>query len=142
MARRLTNRFYKAVSLITVLMLLSSTVLSAQNDKTADVRKSAIKNLVEGINSDNTGLKKSCIYMAGRYKLQEMLDVLSEKLEDEKDADVRVLIALSLYQIGLNKGIDAVKEAAIYDKDLKVRKICAEIYNAFVENSYTISEKY
>jgi HEAT repeat protein len=141
MAHRLTNLVYKTAALVTVLMLLSGS-MAAQNNKPVKVNESAVKNLVAGINSENIGLKKSSIYLAGKYKLAELMSTLAEKLEDEKDANTRILIALSLYQIGINEGMDAIKEAAVKDNEAKVRKMCSEIYNAFVQNSYTVTEKY
>jgi hypothetical protein len=139
MTQRLTNMVKKAVGLLTVLMLLSASVSLAQNNNPVKVNETSLKNLITGINSDNHGLKRSCIYLAGKYKLTEILNTLVAKLEKEEDSNTRILIALSLYQIGEEKGLSAVKDAAYNDEDAKVRKICIEIYNAYVQNNYTAS---
>ncbi|HSP86547.1 MAG TPA: HEAT repeat domain-containing protein [Ignavibacteriaceae bacterium] len=141
MESRLKNTFYEAVVLITVFILLSGSVLNAQNDNPVKVKEVALKNLLVGIQSENEGLQRSSIFLAGKYKLTPAIDVLSEQLAEVENVNTRILIALSLYQIGSVEILPAIKKSAANDDDLKVRKICTEIYNAFVQNNYSASLK-
>ena len=95
--------------------LITSTSFAADQPKT-DAKQfnesgfpvKAINNLIVGIQSDNEGLKKSSIYYAGIYELKEMVEPLIELLNKEKDTDMRVLIALTLYKIGNKDGLKAI----------------------------------
>ena len=94
----------------------------------------AVKNLIIGINSNNEGLSRSSIYYAGKDKIAEAVDALVEKMWKEKNPNTRILIALSLYQIGDFKGLEAVKEQAVNDRDERVGKMSALIFNQFYKN--------
>lgn len=135
MERRIKNRFYQLTGLIVLILLLSDSVFSQQY-KSEKLTECAVNNLLVGIKSDNDGLRRSSIYMAGKYKIEKMVNVLSEMLEAENDANTRILIALSLYQIGSENVLPAVRKASLNDKDVKVKKICTEIYNALIQNNY------
>jgi len=122
--------------------MLTAAVLFAQEPKSqTNFAKNDIANLVNGINSENTGLKRSAVYMAGKYGVYETTDALIEKLKSEKSAKDRILIALALYKIGNQKGYEAVKELAKYDYDAKVRKISNAICDAFEveENKFLVN---
>lgn len=99
--------------------------------------KTAIENLKAGIKSDNTGLKKSAIYYAGLYRMNETVPALTEQIKKEADPKTRILIALVLYRIG--DGIDLVKEMAAKDSDNEVRRMCTCIYNAYVNGNSEIA---
>jgi len=121
-----------AMMLLTVLMF--STLVKAQ-DATGNLSKDAIKSLVKGIKSDNEGLNRSCINFAGKYRVEEAVDALVSKMSAEKNPNLRVLIALSLYEIRDAKGLEAVREQSLSDEDATVRKISAMIFTEYVKNS-------
>ena len=116
-----------------------TTIGNAQDEKRT-YNENAVKNLVKGIKSENEGLKKSSIYYAGKYKITDAVDALVDKIVKEKDPDTRILIALSLYQIGDYKGLEAVKEQALNDNDERVKSMSALIFNEFYKN-YTGDQK-
>lgn len=125
----------------TVLFLLLGLVLSnnlfAQNlisDLTD--HKYALDNLKMGIHSENEGVKKSTIYFAGQYKIKETAADLINQLENEENASVRVLIALALFEIGSEDGIEAVRKLSVNDRNPKVRTMAAFIYDEFVNNNF------
>ena len=116
------------------------TTIGNAQDETRTYNENAVKNLVKGIKSENEGLKKSSIYYAGKYKITDAVDALVDKMVKEKDPDTRILIALSLYQIGDYKGLEAVKEQALNDNDERVKSMSALIFNEFYKN-YTGDQK-
>jgi HEAT repeat protein len=101
--------------------------------------KSAIENLKTGIKSNNYGLKRSSIYYAGYYRIADALPALTETVKKEQDPKTRILIALVLYKIGEEKGINLVKEMADKDKDNEVRRMCTCIYNAYIGGNSEIA---
>jgi hypothetical protein len=138
----------KRATLIPVMLfavLALTTLGNAQDKIRAYYAEKAAKNLIIGINSDNEGLSRSSIYYAGKDKIAEAVDALIEKIGKEKDPDTRILIALSLYQIGDLKGLEAVKEQTVNDSDQRVIKMSALIYDQFYKNytgNYRFSDYY
>lgn len=128
------------IGLLVVLMTMDSEV-KAQSSNYNNITKNSIATLKDGIHSDNTGVRKSSIYMAGLYKIDEAVDALVEELKSEKDASTKVLIALSLYNIGDPKGMEAVKLLSENDTDAHVKRMSTALYNAFVEDSLSISQR-
>jgi hypothetical protein len=141
MESRFKNRVSKTVTLITVLLLFAGSISQAQVNIPVKLKEHGIKNLLAGINSENSGLKRSSVYFAGKYKLTDAINTLADQLTKVENANTRLLIALALYQIGSDESFSVIKKAAINDDDPKVRRICREIYNTFLENSYTASSE-
>jgi len=118
---------------LVVLLLSANNGLQAQSVNYKNINGNSIESLKEGIQSDNPGLRKSAIYMAGFYKIDEVVETLTNQLEHEKNPSTRVLIALSLYNIGNHVGMEAVKELAAKDKDNAVKRMSTVLYRQFAD---------
>ena len=118
-------------------MLMVSSLAYAKNDpfELSRGNKNAVENLKVGIKSENSGLKKSSIYFAGYYRIKGTVPVLTEQIKKESDPKIRVLIALVLYKIGDEKSIGLVKELSAKDKNPEVRRMCACIYDAYINGN-------
>lgn len=116
-----------------VSMLMSTTALFAQPNSVVTITKNkyALKNLVAGINSENVGVRKSAIYFAGKYRIAEAVDALIDRLNDESEASVRLLIAYTLFEISDEKGLDAIKSLSLNDKNDRVKSISKAIYKEY-----------
>jgi HEAT repeat protein len=113
------------------MMLLTAAALFAQEPTAYKTfSKNDVANLVNGISSENTGLKRSAVYMAGKYVVHETENALIEALKSENNEQDRILIALALYKIGSYDGYEAVKELSKYDESMKVRRITKAICDA------------
>jgi HEAT repeat protein len=130
-----------AVVLVAALFFLMNSVSFAQmnSDELTSIKelsgnKYALQNLVAGIKSDNTGVKRSSIYLAGKYKIAESENALISQLKVEKDPSTRILIALVLYEMGSDNALLEIKKLSQTDKDLKVRRMATHIYNEFLIN--------
>ena len=124
--------------LLTV-VLLAVAILStgfAQKNSIKDITENeyALKNLVAGIQSDNTGVKRSAIYFAGKYRIAEVEDVLINQLNEEDDASTRILIALVLFEMGREEGLVEVQELSLNDEDAKVKRMATQIFNEYLVN--------
>ena len=127
----------KRITLTTVVLvaiILSVKPLSAQK-VTGDKHDVAVANLIKGINSENKGLERSSIYIAGRDKVTGAVDALIERLNNEDDPSTRILIAVSLFEIRDSKGLDAIKDLSAKDKSEKVRSISGLIYNEYAKST-------
>jgi HEAT repeat protein len=79
------------------------------NKEKSKVSEASLKNYAKAIESENSGLKKSAVYMAGVYKINGLVKTLIKQFTKEKDDDVKVMIALALYMIGDERGIATVE---------------------------------
>ncbi|HKJ81586.1 MAG TPA: HEAT repeat domain-containing protein [Ignavibacteriaceae bacterium] len=127
-------RRFNLIPMMLLAVLMLSSMIKAQS-ATESISESAVKNLVSGINSDNEGLYRSSIYLAGKYRVGEAVDALVTKMETEKDPGIRVLIALSLYEIRDASGLEAVRKQSLSDSSENVRNMSALIYSEFVKSS-------
>lgn len=122
-----------SVSLL--LTLFSTSCYSREISKTQneDVKKKELiaKNLLNGINSENLGLKTSSAYFIGEFCCDKAVIPLLRILHNDESEEFRILAALALYKIGDSRGIFAVKKAIRFDKSERVRKMCDKFYRAF-----------
>jgi len=127
-----TARFLTVVLLAAVLTGSGYTQSNSIKDITA--HKYALENLIAGINSENDGVRRNSIYFAGYYKIVEAEDALIAQLKKENDPSTRILIALVLYELGSEEGLLEVKDLSLNDKNAKVRRMAAQIYNEYLVN--------
>jgi len=133
MNRMSVNQPMMVVSVLFAVVMISSVYAQGQTKLTP--REAAVMNLVTALNSDNEGLRKSAIYLAGKNKVKEVADVLTERLTKEKEACMKILVALSLYNIGDERGMNAVQRVAEKDSDLRVRRMCDAIFSEYLRDS-------
>lgn len=135
--KTLENRKTKLFMIVLFAALLSNTLfakssLPGQDDGLeSGIKKSYVLNLIKGIESDNAGLKRSCIYFAGLYEIRSTVDALVEQLQIVEDPNTKILIALALCKIGDEKGIKAIEQLVKNDENPRVKKISSAILNQF-----------
>lgn len=131
------------LSTFVLMLLLGTTGLFAQsNSKSGSIKTIYIENLAMGIQSENHGLSRSSIYLAGKYKINELEDVLINRVTNEYDESMRILIALTLNEIGSPKGMAIVQKLANEDSDPRVKKMCTLIMNEYANNLKLVDVEY
>jgi HEAT repeat protein len=101
--------------------------------------ENGIANLVTGIKSDNLGLRKSAIYLAGLYQISETVPTLIDQLKKEENAEVKVLTALVLYRLEDPRGIEAIENLYMSDENARVKRISKAILDEF-KNKLVVTE--
>ena len=126
------------LSLLSLLFVINLGQTIAQPNSIKDITniKYAFDNLLEGIKSDNDGVKRSSIYFIGYYKITEAEEALIEQLKKEQNPSNRILIALVLYELGSELGLLAVKNLASNDDNQKVKKMSTHIYNEYFTSHF------
>jgi len=94
-----------------------------------------VKNLINGINSGNEGLRLSSAYFLGEMEADEAVIPLLKILKSDPNEDARILAALSLYKIDDSRGLFAIKQAITFDDSEVVRRTCSLFYRAYLEKS-------
>lgn len=111
------------------LFIFSITSFSLSANKNVELKKETIESLLEGISSDNRGLKTSSAFMLGEFELNEGVIPLMRILKSDPDEDARIMAALSLMKIRDGRGVFAVKQAERFDESERVRKLCRKFFN-------------
>ena len=134
--KKLNSIFENAIFIFIMVVFFMVANSSAQTNSINEITKNkyALDNLIAGIKSENCGIKRSAIYFAGKYRIEEVKDVLLEQLNSENEACIRILIALVLYELGESKGLLAVKKFIETDEDLKSRRMATQIYYNFLKH--------
>lgn len=116
--------------------LIGSTVLYANSPvkKKTSNREIIIENLMNGIRSDNFGLRTSSAFLLGEFKSDEAVIELLSMLHNEESDDARIMAALSLLKIEDPRGIYAIKQAIKFDESERVQKMCEKFYYHFLDN--------
>lgn len=106
------------------LILVSNLAYSKSNsDDETSKKEKFTKNLLHGMESENVGLRESCIYMIGAYKIEEAGDELVTKAITTEDDKVLQLVAWSLYEIGNEEHCKQLEAVAKKTKSEKVKEI-------------------
>lgn len=116
------------VLLLAVLALFAmSSILNSQSLIIHEIELPdyAIKNIIQGIKSENEGVRKSCIYIAGKYKIQEASEYLIEELTSLDDGELCSLLVWSLYQIGNESYIKELQIIVKNHNSLELKAFCS-----------------
>jgi hypothetical protein len=134
--KKLNSIFGNTILIFIIVVFFVVSNSSAQSNSINDITKNkhALDNLIAGIKSENCGIKRSAIYFAGKYRINEVKDVLLEQLNSENEACVRILIALVLYELGEPEGLLTVKNFIESAEDLKSRRMATQIYYNFMKH--------
>jgi HEAT repeat protein len=121
------------IVILAAVLLLGISSVNIRAEKRADeniLTKDAVSNYLVGIKSDNEGLRISCAYFMGEYKVEDAIIPLMKMLNSEKSEEARIIAALSLAKIGTGKAVYAVKQASVLDSSERVRNLCARFYSS------------
>ena len=121
---------------ILIVLMFSNSALTFANGglKKADNRDNTIASLLEGLSSENTGLKSGSAYMLGELKVTSAVIPLMKVLRNDSNVQVRIAAALALYKIGTPISINAVKKAIRFDESGRLKKLAQNFYAEFVRN--------
>jgi hypothetical protein len=124
--------------LLTLLLLITFAMVtldaSAKPKTKVNVTQNTVQSLIEGLNSENLGLKSSSAYMIGELQLSKAVIPLMRILHQDENEDIRIAAALALYKIGSPVAIHAVKQSIRFDDSERVSKHCASFYNEYQKN--------
>jgi len=120
--------------LLLIIIAITTTDISAKPRVKAKITDNTVASLMEGLNSENLGLKSSSAYMIGELQLSKAVIPLMKILHQEKNEEMRIAAALALYKIGSPIAIQAVKQSIRFDDSERVSKLCANFYSEYVKS--------
>jgi len=116
---------------LTLIICFSSTILlfsQVKSDTEYDLPQIAIVNYLSGAQTDNAGLKASCIYFLGKYRVLEANSQLIDEIHNTKDENIRILIAWSIYRIGEESGINELEKIALNCESDNLKVFCSNLH--------------
>lgn len=128
----LSNHVKFFLVIAVVLFLSGSTLYAYEEFKLTETQ---IENLINGIESENDGVKKSSIYLAGQYQIEEAFDALIETLETESDYSVILMVVFSMFQINEYDALTAVLDFTAASNDEKLDKMLIITAVEFYKNN-------
>ena len=120
--------FLVLLSFSTIYSQDSIKVLPKFSDSTID------DNYLEGVKSDNMGLRVSATYYLGERESSKAIIPLMKMLRQDKSPEARIMAALSLFKIGDARGIHAIQGAMDEDSNEWVRSMCKVFYQMSLVN--------
>ncbi|MCZ7602369.1 MAG: hypothetical protein C4543_09745 [Ignavibacteriales bacterium] len=123
------------IKLVIIFTLFSLSIVITSAKENPKLNENNVATLMTGIKSENEGLMRSAIFMAGKYKVEETIEVLLEVFESESDPSNLILVAMAIYRIGNQEAMMKVIEAANYTENMHAKNILSAIsMNYLVEN--------
>jgi hypothetical protein len=124
------------LSLLTLFLALLFTAETFANGPLFPMVKHATKDVIEkcyldGITSDNEGVRASAAMYLGYMKSEKAVLPLMKMLRDEKTEESRIVAALALIRIGDAQGVYMVGRTAQFNTSLRVQRVADKFYNAF-----------
>jgi hypothetical protein len=98
------------------------------------INENTIFSLLDGLQSENLGLRTSCAYLLGELKVEEAIIPLMRMLRESNSEEERISAALALYKIETPLSINAVKKAGEFDESQWVSKLATNFYNQYLRN--------
>jgi hypothetical protein len=120
--------------LLLIIISITTTDISAKPKLKAKITDNTVASLLEGLNSENLGLKSSSAYMIGELQLSKALIPLLKILHEDENDEMRIAAALALYKIGSPIAIQAVKQSIRFDDSERVSKLCANFYSEYLKS--------
>lgn len=136
------QRIFNIVVPIVAMLFISSSAYSQDSIKVVPrISDEDIEiNYLQGAESDNLGLKISAAYQLGERKSKKAVIPLMKVLRNDSVAEARIMAALSLYKIGDERGIFAIKKAMEFDEDKQVKQMCSIFYQMYLTDTKTKKE--
>jgi len=128
------------IILLLMLLMIGATTTSAKPKSSVKVSQNTIESLMNGLSSENLGLKSGCAYMIGELQLSKAVIPLMKILREDENDEMRIAAALALYKIGTPMAIYAVKQAIRFDESERVSRHCASFYYDFTKNKINDEE--
>lgn len=124
----------------TVAFLTINFTLTAQErvQKFTDIQ---LKTLTNGIFSSNEGLQRSAIYLAGKYRIYELLPVLKDMLYTENNERTNEIILMTLGQYPGNKVDKIFSDFIRTTSNTRLKELATNYYLYFLSDALVASDK-
>ncbi len=128
-SRNNKNRINIFLSIISFLLFTNFSICQNNFEEAVEIPTKAIVSYIAGIQSENIGLKKSSIYFAGKYLLQDASPCLIEEFKKADDESIAVIIVWSLYRIGDQEYLENLNNIVLNHRSDFLKNFCKSLNN-------------
>lgn len=125
-----------ALVLFSVLMtsrMFAVDFIKASNRSLEKMEKELITNISSLDESFNDRVYS--VYQLGEMQSSRAVIPLLKILKTDKNEELRIIAAVSLYKIGDRRGLYAIQQAIRFDESPRVRRLCGIFYNEFLSET-------
>lgn len=135
------NKFlYSMIIFILFCGIINANSPIKQSSKSVS-NKQIEESLLEGLKSDNEGLKVNCAYMLAEINPSEKAIIeLMRTLRNDSSENVRIMAALTLLKINDPRGIYLIQKECKFNDYERTRKMCKHFYAAYISQKYSTLE--
>jgi len=94
------------------------------------------KFLIKALKDENIGIRSSAAQLLGERKVEAAIEPLKKMLKNEKHYAVRIVAAVSLYQIGNKEVLPVLKESLKKERNKTVQHVLAGIIESLEQVQY------
>lgn len=105
--------------------------INAPKNVTA-LKQSSVVSLLEGVKSENSGLRAGSAYLLGEFQAEDAVLPLMDLFNTSTVRGERIAAALALTKIGDSRGVKVIEFAAKHDADPIVRDLCEKFYKSLM----------
>jgi len=124
--------------LVTALLLVIFSGMSFAGDKQFPNTRHSYSviesNYLEGLKSDNLGLRESSAYYLGEIKSERAVIPLMRMLRESEEESSKIIAALSLMKIDHPMGVYLVKQQVKFNDSKRIRELCEKFYASYLHN--------
>ncbi len=128
----------KRLVMVMVIAGILMTVSAQQEGREKQINMNHIESLRQALQSDNDGLRKSAVYFAGLYKIEDLTFELQKILNNDECEQIRLLAAYSLYHLDNKVSLNGILYASKENSNLKLRRICRALYKEIVSHRISL----
>jgi hypothetical protein len=89
------------LAIMTFFLMSCSFQPQTNSDQHVELSENAVTNVLNGMQSDNHGLKMSCVYFAGKYKIIEVSQNLIEEIQNSNYDELCQMLAGAFMKLGM-----------------------------------------
>ncbi len=113
---------------LTFFLVSNSLLAQTESEQLIELPDIAKANILNGIQSDNYGLKMSSIYLAGKYKINDVSKELVKEMKVSDNEEVCQMVVWSLYQIGDESCCNEMRTIIENHPSEKIKSFCESMY--------------
>ena len=128
------NRTYQKIPRLLGLLVLTFFLVSnslfaqTESEQLVELPDIAKANILNGIQSDNYGIKMSSIYLVGKYKITDLSKELVKEMTVSENDEVCQMLVWSLYQIGDESCCNEMRTIIENHPSEKIKSFCESMY--------------
>jgi hypothetical protein len=114
---------------ILIVLFLTFQILSAQTETACSSKlpKCSVSNFILGVQSNIPGIKKCCIYFAGKYRVEEAAQTLINEFDKAGESEYKPLIVWSLYRIGDEACVKKLRAILASEIRAEIKLFCSTL---------------